>query len=95
MAQVHDNYQYAHISSLATTPVKNGAGVLHNIAINTKGLTANIATVYDGPAATGAVIGVIDTTANVGFVNFDVQFLTNLTIVTSAGTAADLTVSFM
>ncbi|HEV3262053.1 MAG TPA: hypothetical protein VG013_34700 [Gemmataceae bacterium] len=86
--------QYAHISTLTTTVVKSGAGYLHSIAINTKGASGNVATVYDNTTGSGTVIAVIDPTANLQTLLYDVQFSTGLTIVTATGTAADLTVSY-
>lgn len=85
---------YKHIATNTTTVVKSGAGVVHSITINTKGATANIATVYDNTAGSGTVIAIIDTTGNVGTITLDVGFYTGLTIVTATGTAADITVSY-
>lgn len=84
-----------NITGNATTVVKNAPGFVHTITINTKGATSNIAKLYDGPAATGTLLATIDTTANVGFLLFDVKCDTNITVVTSAGTAADLTVTYV
>lgn len=87
-------YAYSNISSNATTVVKSTPGVLHSITINTKGASSNVAAVYDGTAAAGVTIGTIDTTSNVQTLIYDVAFGTNLTIVTSTGTAANITVSY-
>lgn len=87
-------YSYAHISTNATTVVKAAAGSLHSITINTKGASANIATIYDGVSAAGTVIGVIDTTAGTQNFLYDAALSTGLTIVTATGTAADITVSY-
>jgi hypothetical protein len=86
--------KYNHISTNATTVVKSGAGVVHSITINTKGASANIATVYDNTAGSGTVIAIIDTTGNVGTIILDVGFYTGLTVVTATGTSADITVSY-
>jgi hypothetical protein len=83
-----------HINSNTTTTLKSGAGLLHSICINTKGATANTATVYDNTAGSGTILAVIDTTAQVQTLLYDIQFSIGLTIVTATGTAADLTVSF-
>jgi hypothetical protein len=87
-------YSYAHISTNATTVVKAAAGSLHSITINSKGASANIATVYDGVSAAGTVIGIIDTTAGSQNFLYDVALSAGLTIVTATGTAADITVSY-
>jgi hypothetical protein len=86
--------QSGHINSNTTTTLKSAAGLLHSICINTKGVTGNIATVYDNTAGSGTVLAVIDTTAQVQTLLYDIQFSIGLTIVTATGTAADLTVSF-
>jgi hypothetical protein len=85
---------YSHLTGLATTTIKSGAGVLHSVNINVKGATANIATIYDSTTGSGTVIGVIDTTVDVMTHTYDIAFNTGLTIVTSAGTGGDLTVSW-
>lgn len=87
-------YSYAHISTNATTVVKSGAGSLHSITINSKGASANIATIYDGISTAGTVVGIIDTTAASQNFLYDVALTAGLTIVTSTGTAADITVSY-
>jgi len=86
--------QSAHINSLTTTVVKSGPGYLHSITVNSKGATGNTATVYDNTAGSGSVLAVIDVTANLVTLLYDIQFLTGLTLVTASGTAADLTVSY-
>ena len=68
--------------------------MLHSVNINVKGATANIATIYDSTTGSGTVIGVIDTTVDVMTHTYDIAFNTGLTIVTSAGTGGDLTVSW-
>lgn len=85
---------YARISTNATTAVKSGAGELHSICINTKGATANTATVYDNTAGSGTIIAVVDTTSNVGCLTYNLGFATGLTIVTATGTAPDMTVTY-
>ena len=90
----YDEYGYNHISTNTTTTVKSGSGILRSVTVNTKGATANTATVYDNTAGSGAVIAVIDTTASLGTLRYDVVFSTGLTVVTASGTAADLTVSY-
>lgn len=92
-------YQATHITTNATTNIVSAAnaanaiqagGVLHSICINAKGATSNLCTVN----IDGVTIAIVDTTANVGTVFFDVGFAQSLQIVTSAGTAADLTVTW-
>ena len=85
---------YSNITTNATTTVKSGAGFLHTLCINTKGASANTATVYDNTTATGTKIATLDTTGSVGCLTYDVAFATGLTIVTATGTAPDLTASY-
>ena len=83
--------QYTNVTSNATTVVKSGQGVLGRIVINKAGASSNIATVYDNTAGSGTKIATIDTTTTRP-IDYEVIFQTGLTIVTSAGTAADLTI---
>lgn len=84
-------YTYAHISTDATTLVKSGAGILHNICVNTVGAASTI-TVDDALTATTPTMAVISG-ATLGCYRYDVAFLTGLTIVTAVA-APDLTVSY-
>jgi len=86
---------YTNITTLATTVVKSGPGVLYAVTINSKGATSNTAKLYDNTAASGTTIGTLDTTSGVGGMSYGiygVNFLNGLTVVTAAGTAADITV---
>jgi hypothetical protein len=67
---------------------------LHSITINTRGTTANTATVFDSLTGTGTKLATIDTTSAVGALTYDVQFTNGLTIVTATGGNADITASF-
>lgn len=87
-------YNYTNLLANATTVIRTGPGVLHNININTKGLSSNVVTIYDNTAASGTKIATIDSTVDYGPLNFDVTFATGLTIVIGTGTAADITVSW-
>lgn len=86
--------RYANITSLATTTIKSGPGVLHTICINTKASSVSTATVYDNTAGSGTKIATIDTTSTIGCLTYDVAFYTGLTVVTASGTAGDITVSY-
>lgn len=87
-------HNYAHISTATTTIVKSGAGVLHNISVNTLGTVASVTTVYDNTAGSGTVIAVINTLALSGAFVLDVAFSTGLTLVTTGTVAPDITVSY-
>lgn len=84
---------FSHISTNTTTTIKSGAGFLHSLVINTRGLT-NTATIYDNTAGSGTVVAAIDTTLSTTAFVYDIAFSTGLTIVTAGGTAADLTISY-
>lgn len=92
-----NKYNYANITLGAptTTTVKTGSGVLHNITINKAAANAIIA-IYDGAASASNEIATITMPATLlqttATLNYDVAFVTNLTIVTT--TAQDITVSF-
>jgi len=91
---VYQYNNYTHITTNATTSIKSGSGLLSRVCVNTKGASANTLTIYDNTAASGTVIGVMDTTTGVGCAIFDVAFKTGLTVVTATGTAADVTVGW-
>lgn len=86
-------YQYTHISTNTTTVVRVGRGTLFAVVINTRGTTANTATIYDNVVGSGTVIGVIDTTASVGTILYNVRVDVGITVVTATGGAADLTIA--
>lgn len=87
-------HSYNHISTATTTTVKSGAGVLHNISVNTLGTVASTCTVYDNTAGSGTVIAVINTLNLSGAFVLDVAFTTGLTFVTTGTVAPDITVSY-
>lgn len=85
---------YAHISTNISTQVKSGTGYLYSISINTAGISANTATVYDNTSCTAPIIAIIDTTA-IGNIDMKgLKFSTGLCITTATGTASDLTVVY-
>ena len=85
---------YSHISTVATTVVKSGVGNLHAVIINQKGTVASTITMYDNTAASGTVIGILDSLNFEGTNTYDVAFTTGLTIVTTGTVAPDITVSY-
>jgi hypothetical protein len=88
-------YNYSHQSSNTSGNLKASAGVLHNVTINTKGATSNTLTLYENTTASGTVIAVIDTTAQIQTLNFDVSFSTGLSFALAGGTAADVTIGWV
>jgi hypothetical protein len=92
-AAQQQQWQYANITTDATTLLKSSAGNLHSVCINTPAATGTI-TIYDGLSASGTKIGTITSFAG-GVVcqAYDVAFWTGLTVVTATA-APDITVSF-
>ena len=84
---------FVHLAANATTTIKSGAGALHTVVINTKGIT-NTLTLYDNTAGSGTVIAVIDTTLSTTAFVYDLAFSVGLTTVVAGGTAADLTLTY-
>lgn len=66
--------------------------------VNTKGASSNTATIYDSTEAIGANAerrkGKLDTTANVGAIEYGFPVFDGLYIVVETGTAPDLTVVY-
>jgi len=85
---------YLHLNANGTTTAKSGAGVLRRIIINTRGGIVNTLTIYDNTAATGAVIGAVDTVNAGGAFDYELDFTTGLTVVLAGGTAADITIIY-
>ena len=79
-----------HIAANGTTTIKNSAGTLGAVVINSKGASSNILTLLDG----GTTLAIIDTTSALGTIPYMCDFLTNLTAVLGTGSAADITVVF-
>jgi hypothetical protein len=89
-------WSFLNISGAATTLVKTGAGRLARI-IHNKAVAAGVITLYDSLTASGTKIGTITLPAvllnSQNAYEYDLQFTTGLTIVTSA--ADDLTVLYL
>lgn len=94
---VQDNgLSFNNIKSATTTVVKNGAGVLSRIVINTP-IASNTIAVYDNTAGSGTLIGTLTIPSTVTgeapmAVEFGCAFATGLTLVTSG--TSDLTVIY-
>jgi len=88
-------YKPTHITGTVTTTVHSLKGVLHSITVN-EAAANGVITVYDGVAATGTVLAIITSPGtllqNHFTLIYDVDFDTNLTVVTSVA-AQDITIS--
>ncbi|MCA1832561.1 MAG: hypothetical protein LC750_07490 [Actinobacteria bacterium] len=89
--RVESSFLFSNITTATTTTIKSGAGLLHAVVINTRGV-ASTATVYDNTAGSGTKIATIDTTLSTTAFLYDAAFATGLTVVT-VGTA-DLTFTY-
>ena len=84
---------YKYIDGAATTLCKRGGGLLHAIVVNDQGA---LCTIYDNIAASGSIIGAIDTTkatGTTGSIDYHCPFYNGLTIVTT-GSGSDITVIY-
>jgi hypothetical protein len=75
-----------------------GKLILIALVINTKGGSSNTAKIYDSNESIGAnsdyLKATLDTTDRVGRVDYGIPMTNGIYIVTSAGTAADITVLY-
>lgn len=88
--KAEQQFAYTNITTQTTTTIKSGAGLLHNIIINTPVASA-VVTVYDNTAGSGTLIGTFTLPATLlssGPISvlLDLKFVTGLTIVTSGAT---------
>jgi hypothetical protein len=87
---------YTHITTNATTNVKLVPGLLHTVAINTRGTTTSQIGIYDNSngSTNAGTMAIIDATASgIGQIIYDAQMKNGITIVTSGtGTPPDITV---
>lgn len=81
-------FSFSHITTSTTTTVKNAAGVLRAVVVNTKGAVASLVIVKDNTS----VIGIIDSLNEVGTFTFDVACATSIVVVTTG--APDVTVVY-
>lgn len=86
--QLRDNYKYTHISTGTTTVVSTVPCVLISVIINTS--VANAITLYDNTSAVAPVVGIIAASAAIGAIEYKVQLVNGLTVVTAG--ASDLTI---
>ena len=97
MPSVVGPYNYTNITTLATTQVKNKAGVLHLVQVNAPNAAAGTITVWDSLTASGTKIATIITPASATAfpvpMVFDVVFNTGLTIQTTVQ-ALDITIAW-
>jgi hypothetical protein len=87
------SWLYSHISTLTTTVVKSGTGVLHSVAVNAPGGVGCFVTLYDSVTASGTKIAVADC-SGAKQLNYDVALANGLTVVTTSLANPDVTITF-
>ncbi len=96
-ASATGGYSFLNIAAgQATTVVKNAAGTLHSITLNSAATATNTTIVYDHPSGVGTVIGrpnVVAATVPTTLL-FDLAFANGLTIITATANGGDMTVCY-
>ena len=89
-----DQGLYFHTGANGTTVLNaRQGGILKRIVVNTIGTTSSV-TVFDNSAGSGTVIAVMSTLVQ-NSIEFNCSYSNGLTIVTSGGAAADITVVYV
>jgi len=92
-APIRVSWRFTHIAAgTATTVVKAAPGKLHAIVINTSGASSNTIAVYDDASGTSNQIALIDGTTDEKTLFYDAECVEGISIVSAAGTGADMTV---
>lgn len=89
------NITYKNLAANGTTTLVAGPGTLVAVNINTKGATANTLDIFDNTAGSGTKIGHWDTTVQPQSFYLECSFAIGLTVVIAAGTAADITLTYV
>jgi hypothetical protein len=84
--------RYVHTTAAATTVIKAGPGTFRRVVVNNPNLLTGTATFYDNTAGSGTVIAIIGNPGSAGHIEYDLEFSTGLTVVTSS--ANDLTIIY-
>lgn len=84
--------KFNNITTATTTTVKTGSGVLERIVVNTGG-ASSVWVAYDNTAGSGTKIATGSSATQI-VLAYNCRFATGLTIVTSTGTPADITVVY-
>ena len=88
-------YRHWAMNTNSTKLINTGPTLLHAVTINKKGATANVLTLYNGVDNTATEKFVLDTTAGVGQVPYDLTFDLGLYVELATGTAADLVITWL
>ena len=85
---------YRHFSAASSVLLKGTAGTLHKVVINKPGNITSTLTLYDSLTASGSIIAIIDTGAEITELEYDVEFDNGLFVVSDGPQTADLTVLY-
>ena len=75
------------------TSIKTGAGILRKVVINTVGTGSASVTLYDNTTNSGTIIAVLSLLTAIGYVDYNLNFSTGLTMVVNS-TIPDFTVVY-
>lgn len=88
------HYQGCHVNTSTAVVCRAGAGTLYAVTINAKGASGNYTYIFNASSFSfgGTPILVIDTTAGPLTLQYNIQMSTGITVWSTSGTIADLTV---
>lgn len=84
---------YSHITTATTTTVKNAAGTIKSVIVNSLGSVASTVTVKDN-ATTLAIIDTLTGSGSPGTYAFNIACATSIVVVTTGTVAPDVTVTY-
>lgn len=91
VVRVEEQFSYTHSAGSATVVIKNAAGFLHCVTVNTT--AASIITLFDNPSTgAGTTIAILKASIAENSYFYDIKFTNGLTIVLAG--ASDITVSW-
>ena len=94
MADIKDAYKAMLISTAGTFNVKQNAGKLHLVTVNSKGIAGSTITLYDALTAIGSPFAIIDATIGGTFI-YDIALNIGLVVVVAGATPPHLTISYL
>lgn len=86
-------YQYINTPN-TTLVISSVPGMLSRVLVTSGGATGATTTLYDNTSASGEIIAVINTSAIVGELPFDITFDIGLTVVTDAKNPGSMTIIY-
>lgn len=87
--------RFVNISATGTTVVRQGAGTLHRVVVNTDGSGANDLFIYDNTAASGTPIAIIHGgNGSFGSLEFNLDVDNGITVASVGGTSPNVTIVY-